>query len=79
MADDDRRDGRGTRDTRDTIRIVAVLILVAVLVAFVLDNTDDVEIGYVVGDSEIPLIVVLVATALLGALIDRLAQWTRRR
>ena len=67
------------RDTRTTIRIVAGLILLALLIAFVVDNTDDVNVGFVFGDSDVPMIFVLVVTALIGALLDRIATWVRRR
>lgn len=67
------------RDSRNTIRIVAALILVALLVAFVVDNTESVEVGFVFTDGEVPLIVVLIATAIIGALLDRIASWVRRR
>jgi len=76
MAHDTDRDGL---DNRTKIRLAAGLVLLVLLVAFVLDNTDDVRIGFVVGDSEIPLIIVLVAVALIGAILDRIATWLRRR
>jgi uncharacterized integral membrane protein len=65
----------GRRDTSDTIRLVVIIILVVVLGCLVLDNTDDVEIGYVFGESEMPLVVALLAAAVLGALIG----WLFRR
>jgi uncharacterized integral membrane protein len=73
MAEDTRR------DARSTARLVAAVVLAVLLVAFVVDNTDDVEVGFVFTDGEVPLIVVLVLTALVGAVLDRLATWLRRR
>lgn len=67
------------RDTRTTMRIVAGLVLFALLIAFVVDNTDDVEVGFVFGDAGVPMIFVLVVTAIIGALLDRIATWVRRR
>jgi uncharacterized integral membrane protein len=67
------------RDTRNVVKIVAILVLLALLVAFVVDNTDSVKVGFVVTDRRPPLIIVLIVTALIGALLDRLFQWTRRR
>jgi uncharacterized integral membrane protein len=52
---------------------------VIVLIAFVIDNTRKVKVGFVFTDFTLPLIFVLVATAVLGALIDRLLQARRRR
>ena len=67
------------RDSGDVVKIVAILVLLALLVAFVIDNTDSVKVGFVFADRRPPLIIVLVVTALIGALLDRLFQWTRRR
>ena len=53
-------------------------MLVVVLAAFVIDNHQSVKVGFVVHDFEVPLIFVLVVTAIIGALIDRLWQRARR-
>ena len=52
-----------------TARLVLGLVLLAVIVAFAVDNRDGVRIGWVVGDGEAPLVLVLLATALVGALM----------
>jgi uncharacterized integral membrane protein len=69
------------RDTGEIARVVAVLVLVGLLVAFVIDNAHSVKVGFVFGDRHPLLIWVLVVTAVLGALLDRLAQilWRRRK
>ena len=67
------------RDRRETARIVAALILIALLVAFVIDNTRKVTVGFVVGDHETRLIYVLIVTFLVGIIVDRLWQRVRRR
>jgi uncharacterized integral membrane protein len=67
------------RDRRETARVVAALILVALLVAFVIDNTRKVTVGFVVGDHETRLIYVLIVTFLVGIIVDRLWQRVRRR
>ncbi len=77
MADEHR--GHDGRDARDNARIVVALVIVAALVAFVVDNIDSVKVGFVFTDRKIPLIFVLVATALLGAIVDRLVQYAVRR
>jgi uncharacterized integral membrane protein len=77
MADDaPRHEGR---DTRETARVVAALVLVALVVAFVIDNTRKVKVGFVVGDHETRLIYVLIVTFLVGVVVDRLWQRARRR
>jgi len=58
------------RDNRDIARIaVAGLVL---LIAFVLDNSKTVRVGFVFFNTEISLIWVLLIAAFLGALVDRL-------
>ena len=49
------------------------------LLAFVIDNRHSVRVGFIVTDKRVPLIAVLVITAVLGAIIDRLLQWRHRR
>jgi len=65
------------RDTGETLKLVGIIVLIVVLAALVIDNTRSVRVGFVFGDWKVPLIFVLIVTALLGALIDRL--WMRRR
>ena len=60
-------------------RLVIWLVVLAVLLAFVLANTRKVKVGYVFGTRSTPLIFVLVITAIIGALLDRLWLWHRRR
>ena len=72
-------DGADRRGGRETARLVIVIVLVVLLIAFVLDNTNEVNVGFVFTDFTLPLIFVLVATAIVGALIDRLLQARRRR
>lgn len=75
MADEvERRVENGTK-----VRIAAALVLLALLVAFVLDNTDSVTVGFVFTDRRVPLIFVLLVTAVVGALIDRIVTWARHR
>ena len=67
------------RDSGDTARIIAALVILGVLVAFVLANLRKVKVGFVFADVKIPLIFVLIATALIGAILDRLVQYVGRR
>jgi uncharacterized integral membrane protein len=66
---------------RELGRLIGAVILVAVLVAFVIDNSRSVKVSFIVTDRRVPLIWVLVVTALLGAIADRIlrALWRRRR
>ena len=68
-----------TREARDVARLVAAGVIVVVLVAFVLDNSHSVKVGFVFSSATVPLIWVLIVTALLGAGLDRLVIWRRRQ
>ena len=76
--DSEPRGSRDSRDSRNTAKFVGIIVLVVVLAAFVIDNHQSVKVGFVVHDFEVPLIFVLVITAIVGALIDRLWQRARR-
>jgi uncharacterized integral membrane protein len=64
------------RDPREVVRLVAALVLLALLIAFVIDNTRFVTVGFVFFDHRTRLIYVLVVTAAVGVVLDRL--WQRR-
>lgn len=77
-------DGKGTTDDtgsgvsgRDLARWAPPVVLAVVLVAFALANTKSTEVNFLVADAKAPLIVVLLATAVVGALIAALLR--RRR
>jgi uncharacterized integral membrane protein len=63
---------RKKRDNREIVRIVVALVGLALLIAFVLDNSQTVKVGFVFFSTRISLIWVLLIAALLGALVDRL-------
>jgi uncharacterized integral membrane protein len=67
------------RNRRDIVRVVAALVLVAILVAFVVKNSEKVNVSFVFFSANVRLIWVLLVTAVLGALADRLFLWRRRR
>jgi|tagenome__1003787_1003787.scaffolds.fasta_scaffold19907772_2 uncharacterized integral membrane protein len=67
------------RDTGEIARLVGALLIIGVMIAFVVDNVDSVKVGFIVTDKKIPLIFVLIGTALIGAILDRLVQYARRR
>lgn len=66
------RTPRRKRDRRDTTRIVVTVVALALLVAFVLDNSNTVKVGFVFFSTQLSLIWVLLIAAFLGALVDRL-------
>jgi uncharacterized integral membrane protein len=60
------------RDTREIVRIVVAVVGLILLIAFVLDNSRTVTVGFVFFSTKISLIWVLLIAAVLGALVDRL-------
>ena len=71
----------GTNDQPkgERTRLIGAIVLVALLLAFVFDNRHSVRVGFVFTDKRVPLIAVLVVTAVIGAIIDRLLLWRHRR
>jgi uncharacterized integral membrane protein len=71
--------------TIDTARgvghIIGIVVMVALVVALLLlalDNTEDVRVGYVVGDADAPLWTIVVAAAVAGVIIGWLIRHRRR-
>ena len=69
------------RSGPDTLRLAVAGVLGILLALFVLMNTDKTRVDFVVTDTELPLFIVLIGTALVGALISHLGLyvWRRRR
>ncbi|MGZ8733574.1 MAG: LapA family protein [Acidimicrobiia bacterium] len=68
-----------SRDIGALIRLTLAGALVLLLAAFAIDNRTSVRVGWVFGDFEAPMIVILLATALGGALIGWLVLSRARR
>jgi uncharacterized integral membrane protein len=67
-------------EKRDTNwRKWAIGIAVAVLAIFVLVNTDEVKVDFLIGDTTMPLIIALLISAALGAVIGYVAPLVRRQ
>ena len=60
-------------------RLVLVGVLVAVGIAFALDNSHEVKIGWVFGEGRAPLVVALLIAFALGAAVGWLGHWLRGR
>ncbi len=67
------------RETREIVRMVVAGVVVILLIAFVLDNSQTVKVGFVFFNTQLSLIWVLLIAALLGALVDRLVILVRQR
>jgi uncharacterized integral membrane protein len=72
MADGDRKGPIGAG-------VVALVLLVVALLAFVFQNTEDVQFNWLMIELTMPLWLALVITAVLGAVIANLAGWMLRR
>ena len=67
------------RSNREMARLVGAAIALALLVAFVLDNSQSVTVGFVFFSTRLSLIWVLIIAAVLGAATDRLVILLRAR
>jgi uncharacterized integral membrane protein len=62
----------GGRDNREIIRLVVFGLAFVLLIAFVVANSKEVDVHFVFFHSKISLIWVILVSALLGLLVDRL-------
>ena len=69
MSDDDRS------TTGTLVRLVPAITIALVLGAFAAVNTQSTEIDFIVTEAEAPLILVLLATAAVGAVIVALVRF----
>jgi uncharacterized integral membrane protein len=69
----------GKKSPREIARLVVFALGLVLLIAFVLANSHQVEVGFVVTTTRLSLIWVLLIAAVLGALVDRLVILLRQR
>jgi uncharacterized integral membrane protein len=69
----------GKKSPREIARLVVFALGLVLLIAFVLDNSRTVTVGFVFFNTKISLIWVLLIAAVLGALVDRLFILLRQR
>jgi len=69
----------GNRDRGPIGAMVALGVLVVALLAFVFQNTDDVQFNWLMIEITMPLWLALVIAAVGGALIANLGGWLLRR
>jgi uncharacterized integral membrane protein len=77
VADDDEELRRG--DVRGRARLVALVVVLAVLVWFALSNRREVKVDFLVVDTKVRLVYALAFSAALGALADRFATIRSRK
>ncbi len=56
------------------VRLVVFLVVAVLMVLLGVANRDDVEVEYLVGDAQIPLVWVIVVSLIAGAILER--SWT---
>lgn len=75
MANEEKNES--TTSSTDVIKLLPPVVLLIVLVAFGFANTEKTEINFLFTKTEAPLILVLAATAVVGAVIAALIRWRR--
>ncbi len=70
---------RKRRSNREVARLVVTGLGLVLLIAFVLDNSHTVKVGFVFFNTKLSLIWVLIIAAVLGALVDRLVIYLSQR
>ena len=66
--------GQRARDVGRGLRLVVAAALVAAIVVVAFDNREDVRLGYVFGDTEAPVWIVLVAAGIVGVMVGWLVK-----
>ena len=70
---------KAKRDTREVVRLVVFGLALILLIAFIIGNSASVKVNFVVFDTRASLIWVILISALLGVLVDRLVIVVDRR
>lgn len=60
-------------------KLLGFAVVLVLLLWLGLVNRDSVEVSYIVGDSELPLVLVILVSAVLGAVIGWIVAVARRR
>lgn len=76
--DDDDTSSQRAVGAGDIARLVPVAVLLVILVLFVVANTQKVKIDFLFTETKLPLIIVLLATAVVGAVMAALVKLRRK-
>ena len=76
MADDGDRRESSIR-ARQTIKIVVWVVAVVAIVVFAASNSQEVPVDWIFGDTDLALWIVIVGSAVVGAIIGYVARWRR--
>jgi uncharacterized integral membrane protein len=67
------------RSRREMVRTGGFVLLAVLMTLFAVLNVKDVEVNWIFGKSEMPLIIVIVASLLVGILLTHFAELRARR
>jgi uncharacterized integral membrane protein len=67
------------RTRRDTARTVGLVALAVLMTLFAVLNVKEVEVNWIFGKTQTPLIIVIVASLLVGILLTHFAELRYRR
>jgi uncharacterized integral membrane protein len=70
---DDSSSSQQGMDNRTKVRLAVLGVIALVIIVFALSNTDKERVKFVVGDVEMPLIVVIAVSFVIGIVFDRVA------
>jgi uncharacterized integral membrane protein len=73
------RSSRRAISRRERGRLIAAVVIAALLAAFAVVNFNDVKVHWIITTGQTPLIIVIVVAFLLGIVIDRLLVVRSRR
>lgn len=65
------------RSIGEVVKLVVSAVVLVVLVVFAVANADDVRFDYLAGDADVPLIVVMLGSAVAGAVVAALLRHRR--
>lgn len=68
-----------SRSRREIARSLALIVLAVLITLFAVLNTDEVEVDWIFGSSNAPLIVVIVVSLAVGILLAHFAETFARR
>jgi uncharacterized integral membrane protein len=60
-------------------RLFTAAVLIALVAALAVDNRQQTDVGWVLGDYRMPLFVVIIAAGVVGMVVGRLMQWRHAR
>jgi uncharacterized integral membrane protein len=79
MAASDPTQAPAKRSRRENTRTAAMVVLAVLVTLFAVLNLKQVEVNWIFGKSETPLIIVIVASLLIGILFTHFAEVRNRR